>query len=130
GHGTSDEDWYSSLYWYPKEAKDYFTSNGNSIRGYQGEAYSNKLFFDLDSKEDVNKAKEDAKELLHRLQQCGVKIEEQVRVFFSGNKGFHIEVPVNAQFKPEELKILCSNIASGLQSFDDVIYNTSRIIRV
>lgn len=130
GHGTSDEDWYSSLYWYPKEAKDYFTSNGNSIRGYQGKAYSNKLFFDLDSKEDVNKAKEDAKELLHRLQQCGVKIEEQVRVFFSGNKGFHIEVPVNAQFEPEELKTLCSNIASGLQSFDDVIYNTSRIIRI
>lgn len=128
--GGSDRDIYSSLFWFPKEAKNYVDANEGSIKGYHGKAYSNRLFFDLDSKQDVNKAKEDAKELLHRLQQAGIKIEEHVRVFFSGNKGFHIEVPVNATYEPEELKSLCSNIAVGLESFDEVIYNTSRIIRV
>ncbi len=130
GKDKNDTDWYSSLYWYPKEAKEYFTSNGNSIAGYEGKAISNKLFFDLDSKQDVNKAKEDAKELLHRLQTAGLKVEDHVRVYFSGNKGFHIEVPVAKDFTPDELKALCSNIAAGLDSFDDVIYNTSRTIRI
>jgi KaiC/GvpD/RAD55 family RecA-like ATPase len=125
-----DRDMYSSLFWFPKEAKEYVDANDGSIKGYQGKAYSNRLFFDLDSKQDVNKAKEDAKELLYRLQQSGVKVEEHVKVYFSGNKGFHVEVPVNATYEPEELKILCTNIAAGLESFDDVIYNTSRIIRL
>lgn len=128
--GGADRDMYASLFWFPQEAKDYVDANGGSIKGYHGKAYSNRLFFDLDSKLDVNKAKEDAKELLYRLQQVGIKIEEHVRVYFSGNKGFHIEVPVNATYEPEEMKSLCSSIAAGLDSFDDVIYNTSRIIRI
>jgi KaiC/GvpD/RAD55 family RecA-like ATPase len=128
--GGADTDKYSSLYWFPKEAKEYFESNGGSIKGYNGPAFSDRLFFDLDSKKDVNLAKEDAKELLLRLQQLGIKLEEHVRVFFSGNKGFHIEVPINATLTVDEMKNLCSNIAVGLESFDDVIYNTSRIIRI
>jgi len=130
GSAATDEDWYSSLYWYPEEAKTYFSNNGNSIKGYQGKAYSNKLFFDLDSKHDVNKAKEDAKELLHRLQQAGLKVEDHVRVYFSGNKGFHIEVPLTSTVEPEQLKSYCVNIASDLESFDPVVYNPVRTIRI
>ena len=129
GKETLDIDCYRSLYLYTEDAKQYFEQNNLSIAGYKGKVYSNRLFFDLDS-EDVNKAKEDTKELLHRLQQLGVSVENQVRVFFSGRKGFHVEVPTKKNYEPEELKSICSNIAEGLDSFDPVIYNSTRIIRI
>lgn len=127
---ATKDDWYCSLYTFPQEAKEYFETNNNSIAGYKGAAYCDKLFFDLDSKEDVSKAKEDAKELIIRLQKAGLAVENYIRVFFSGNKGFHLEVPLSREFSPEELKHLCSNIAGDLESFDSVIYNVSRTIRI
>jgi KaiC/GvpD/RAD55 family RecA-like ATPase len=125
------DDLYSSLYIFSKDAEEYFKKNNNSIAGYTGKVYADRLFFDLDSKKDVSKAQTDAKELLHRLQKAGVDVSTNARVYFSGNKGFHIEVPlVDKTLEPEELKQICSNIAAGLDSFDDVIYNSSRTIRI
>lgn len=129
--GNKEEtDMYSSLFWFPKEAKDYVDSNDGSIRGYNGPAYSNRLFFDLDSKEDINIAKKDAVNLLIRLGEVGVSLEKEIKIYFSGNKGFHVEVPIEATLTVEEMKNLCCGIATDLESFDDVIYNTSRIIRI
>lgn len=127
---ATKDDWYCSLYTFPEEAKQYFETNSNSIAGYKGKAYCDKLFFDLDSKEDVNRAKEDAKELIVRLQKAGCPVESQVRVFFSGNKGFHLEVPLSKELEPEELKSICTNIAGDLESFDSVVYNPIRTIRI
>jgi replicative DNA helicase len=129
GKDAEDLDCYRSLFYYTQEGKDYFDSNNDSVAGFKGKVYSNTLFFDLDS-EDVNKAKEDTKELLHRLQQLGVSVENEVRVFFSGKKGFHVEVPTEKNYEPEELKTICSNIAEGLESFDPVVYNATRVIRI
>ncbi len=131
GANLNEHDFYSSLYFFPKDAEDYFKANGNSIKGYQGKVYADRLFFDLDSKNDVSKAQNDAKELLYRLELAGLSVGNHARVYFSGNKGFHIEVPLaNKTFEPDELKQVCSNIAAGLESFDDVIYNASRTLRI
>lgn len=127
---ATKDDWYCSLYTFPEEAKQYFEANSNSIAGYKGKAYCDKLFFDLDSKEDVSKAKDDAQELIIRLQKAGLAVEKHIRVFFSGNKGFHLEVPLSRDFEPEELKALCVNIAGDLESFDTVVYNVIRTIRM
>ena len=122
-------DWYTSVYYYSKEAKDYFDNNGQSIKGYTGTALANKLVFDLDSK-NLEEAKQDTITLLTRLQEDGIDIQSSTRIYFSGSKGFHIEVPVSREFTPEELKSVCTNIAGDLQTFDEKVYNTTRLFRL
>ena len=126
----SDKDWYTSLYYYGQDAMQHYKANNNSMKGYKGSAYSNKLLFDFDSENDPFKAKSDAVTLLERLQEEGVKIAESCRVYFSGNKGFHVEVVVNKAFTPEELKPICKNLAADLKTFDTSVYNTTRLVRL
>lgn len=124
-----DTDWYSSLFLYGQDAKDYFDTNDKSIRGYTGKVYANKLFFDFDS-QNLDNSKKDALELIHRLHSAGINPETHAKVYFSGNKGFHVEVPISANLEPEELKSICVNLAENIDTFDSQIYNTNRIIRL
>ncbi len=131
GNPSQDgKDWYISLYTFPKDAFDYFIANNKSVSGYNGPAFANRLFFDFDSKEDVSLSQTDAQEVIIRLQNAGIVPEQHVKVYFSGNKGFHIEVPLATEIPSEDMKNICKNICSGLKTFDPVIYNTTRIIRV
>lgn len=127
----SDNDWYTSLFRYTEDAAKYFSEKG-SIGGYTGPAHCRKLFFDFDSEGDIETAKTDAAKLLGRFQKkYNVdNIVDHCRVYFSGNKGFHVEVLTNKNFSPKELKEVCSAIAEGLESFDSQIYNTTRLIRL
>jgi DNA replication protein DnaC len=124
-----DADWYTSVYSYEKEVKEYFGNNGNSIKGFKGKAFSSRLLFDLDSS-NVVEARDDAIELLHRLNRDLPQVQDYTKIFFSGGKGFHVEVFLDKEFTPEELKTVCSNIATGLKTFDKKIYNTTRLIRL
>lgn len=125
-------DWYRSLFTFGPEAKDHF-SKGGSIAGYNGPAYTNNLVFDLDSA-DLENARKDVVKLLSRLAvEVGLGkegIAHHVRVYFSGNKGFHVFVKTERQFNPEELKDYCKTIANDLSSFDPKIYNTTRCFRI
>jgi replicative DNA helicase/DNA primase catalytic subunit len=130
--GRSNSDWYTSLFYFEKEAKEYFEKNNKSIKGYDGPAYTTKLIFDFDSKEDVEMAKQDAIRLLEELQTQGINVVESTRVFFSGNKGFHVELYTTKKFTPEECKNISLYIkrALNLQTLDTVIYNTTRLYRI
>jgi KaiC/GvpD/RAD55 family RecA-like ATPase len=123
------KDWYVSLFYFDEEAKKHFDKKNGSISGYQGKAFCDKLVFDLDSS-DLSLVQKEAQELLQRLQNEGVDILNSTRIFFSGNKGFHIEVPISQSFEPKQLKTICTNIADGLTTFDPKIYNTTRIFRL
>lgn len=128
----SNTDWYSSLFTFGDEVKEHFNAGG-SIAGYDGSAYTNNLVFDLDN-EDLDKAREDVDNLLKILStKVGLGkegIRNHVRVYFSGNKGFHVFVKTAKQYSSEELKEYCSVIAGELDSFDPVIYNKTRCFRV
>lgn len=124
-----DKDWYTSLYYFPEDIKRHFEANKGSIAGYNGVAHSSKLFFDLDNK-NLEQAKKDAITLTSRLGAEGIDVYEHAALYFSGNKGFHIEVPIAKEFTPEQLKTICTNLASDLESFDAVIYNATRLIRL
>ena len=124
-----NSDWYTSVYSYDKEVRDYFNKNNSSIKGFKGKAYSSKLLFDFDSI-NVVEARDDAIELLHRLNKDITPVQDYSKVYFSGGKGFHVEVFLDKEFSPEELKALCTNMASGLKTFDKKIYNTTRLIRL
>lgn len=126
-------DWYSSLFTFGPEAKEHFDNKGGSLAGYNGPAYTNNLVFDLDSA-SLDDARKDVVKLLSRLAvDIGLGREgvaQHVRVYFSGNKGFHVFVKTERQFNPEELKDYCKVIAGDLGSFDPKIYNTTRCFRI
>jgi len=126
-------DWYTSLYVLGKEAKVLFDET-QSIKGYQGPAYTNNLVFDIDCKADLEQARKDTVALLTRLsKEVGLGkdgISKHVRVYFSGSKGFHVFVKTSKQFTPEELKDCCTAIAGDISSFDTVVYNRTRLFRL
>jgi hypothetical protein len=127
------KDYYQSLYVLGQEAKTFFDTN-HSIAGYIGPAYSTELVFDLDDKNDLEQVRKDAIILLTRLsKEVGLGssgIQKHCRVAFSGSKGLHIFVKTSKRFSPEELKNTCSAIAEGIPSFDPVIYNRTRLLRI
>lgn len=125
-------DWYTSLFHFPAELNELYAKTG-SVAGYKGPAFSKSLVWDFDSKEDLNFAKNDVRELLKRLAKevgGGKELLNHVNVFFSGNKGFHVFLKTSRDFTPEEMKHACSSLAEGLSTFDSVIYNSTRAFRI
>lgn len=127
-----ESDWYSSLFTFPQEAKEYFEKNNHSINGYNGKATTSKLIFDFDSKVDLEVARQDAIKLLVEFQKQGVDPKSSVRAYFSGSKGFHIELYTNNTFTPQECKELGAIFKKvfDLKTLDTVIYNTTRLYRI
>lgn len=129
---SPDTDWYSSLFTFPKEAKEYFEKNDHSIKGYNGRATTSKLVFDFDSKVDLEIARQDAVTLLTEFQKQNIDIPKSVRTYFSSSKGFHVELYTTKSFTPDECKELSTNIKRVLKlnTLDTVIYNTTRLYRI
>jgi hypothetical protein len=112
-------------------------------RSEAGEKVWMPLFFDLDA-EDPARALEDAKKVaFYFFSVLGIH-ESNVRIFFSGKKGFHIIVnPEVFDIRPEKdlhLKIrkACMQIAEGLGiadakaggTFDHTVYSARRVLRI
>jgi KaiC/GvpD/RAD55 family RecA-like ATPase len=88
------------------------------------------LVWDLDSKDNISVAQDDAKTLLKRLDMHGIK-ESSIQVYFSGNKGFTIQVDLEDNITPAELKTACIDFfGKDLKTLDRSIYNASRILRI
>lgn len=124
-------DWYVSAYTYGQEALEYFEKN-KSIKGFQGEAWTDHLHWDFDSKEDFDLARTGVLNLLKKLDE--LQMADGVEVFFSGNKGFHVLLHTEQKFSPKDTKRICHNIAidAGVDTkvFDTTVYNTTRIFRL
>jgi len=99
-------------------------------RGISGftDVVTKKIVFDFDSK-DINNSKQDAIEIVNRLTTNGFK-EDDLGIFFSGGKGFHVEVETDTLLTPQQTKSIATNLAKDLKTFDSVVYNASRVFRV
>ena len=116
---------YSSVYRY---RPDY------TPKGYKGPVWACGLHFDLDGAT----AQPDTRELLERLciDATGLYVDD-LHIYFSGNKGFHIyalsteiqELEPSAAV-PQRIKAICKKLAGDLPSFDVAVYDSSRIFRV
>jgi hypothetical protein len=121
---------FHSVFMHNNELLEYKNIN-NTIRGYIGNVYCEYLYWDMDN-ESIERAKEDSIELIERL-----KIySDNIRIYFSGNKGFHIivyypelEKYIERKNFNELIKNICEGIAKDLVSFDNKIYDKTRIIR-
>lgn len=124
-----NKDYYTSAFLYNDEQYNTFKKTG-TVAGIT-DTVTNKLYWDFDSADNLNKAKEDAHTLCARLVKVYGLQATNVALFFSGKKGFQVEVNFkNQMFTPNEVKNICLSIGEGLSTLDRQIYNANRILRL
>jgi len=137
----SNTDHYTSLFYYDDEHKkkaeetiekvkgDKVVKRLRGVAGFK-DVKTDRLVFDFDSEENVEKARKDTVELCKRLQSNGFELDKDVIIAFSGNKGFSVETLLEDEYTPNQIKKIASSLALNLESFDSKIYNASRVFRV
>ena len=121
------KDWYRSLYKYNEEQKKIIEETG-TVSGIK-DTLTDLLFFDFDSKNDIEKAREDALTAANRLIEAGFP-EDSIGCYFTGSKGFSLELQLDELLTVEQFKAVINNIAGDLTSFDHVVSDPNRIVRI
>lgn len=123
---TSEKDYYYSLYNYTEEHVKKFAST-RSLAGVR-DVTTNKLWWDFDNKENPDKARLDALEVVSRLEQKGVPSAD-IEIYFSGGKGYHVLVTTESIHTRPQVEQYCIDMANGLDSFDTTMYDENQILR-
>ena len=84
-YGKEVIDGYHSVFLQTEEFKKHLEENVD-IANYDGPVFSDCLYWDLDN-EGLELARQDTLELVDRLMMYD---KTRIRIFFSGNKGFHV----------------------------------------
>jgi len=84
---------YLSAFWYGEDFKEYLAETG-STRGFSGPCWTPYLWLDIDHPDLPERALADARRLaMTVLGRYRTLDEEDLLVFFSGNKGYHLGLP-------------------------------------
>jgi hypothetical protein len=124
---TKSSDWYRSLYKYNENQKKQIEETG-TVSGIR-DTLTNTLYFDFDSKDDIELARQDALETANRLLTRGFE-EDQISCYFTGNKGFSLELELDENITPDKFKSIVFEIAGDLKTFDTVVNDPNRIVRI
>lgn len=124
---NENEDFYVSIYKYNKEHKNQAELTG-SVAGIK-DVTTDVLVWDFDSV-DVEKARLDTVALAHRLVDKYKVSPDQIRCYWSGNKGYHLILPLGKDVSPEQFKQATSLLAEGLETFDTTVSDPQRILRL
>lgn len=122
-----DTDYYVSLYKYTDEHKKILEETG-SLAGIRNTT-TNTLYFDFDSKADLELAQKDAIEVANRLITRGMD-EDNIGCYFTGGKGFSVEVEIDSYITPDKFKAIVGDVAGDLSTFDHVVADPNRIVRI
>ena len=113
---------------FPEDLKVYAAANPSpttgkppSVSKYPGPAYATFVPLDFDDEEDPAHALEDARRLLTHLEDYHEIDANAVRIYFSGCKGFSMEIPSTlfGGFEPspdiaKRLRVLVERLSDGL----------------
>lgn len=124
---SNEVDYYTSIFRYNQSHYDYWKKN-NTVSGIK-DVVTSKILFDFDNAKDPEAARQDAITLVSRLLAKGIK-PDNIQVAFSGSKGFSVEVDSTSRFSQEEFKNITFALAEDLKSFDRVVNDSNRIVRV
>ena len=123
-----EKDYYASAYLYTDEQAEEFKKTG-TVRGIK-DVVTNRIWFDFDTSEDPTFAQIDAREAIRRLEKYGIN-KNNIEIYFSGNKGFHLVVTLNRYITPDQVYNICvKKFGKDLASLDSAVYDPSRIFRV
>lgn len=120
-----DADYYESIYIYTDEHKKQLEQT-KSLAGIRG-IKIDRIVLDFDDKENPEAAQKDAKTAYMRL--CRDFSPESIRIFFSGGKGFHLEVHLDEVMSREQFENLIYHYAGDLTTFDEKVKDEQRLFR-
>lgn len=131
-----DYECYMTLFPFDKNILNY-VERYKTVKGYRGACYVfPALFIDIDNEDNVEEAHASALELITRLIDDYQVNQNDLMVYFSGRKGFHIGIPswMIGISEPEvgiaeRCKIFVKELTKGIANIDDGIYNDNRIFR-
>lgn len=126
-------DCYRTVYRYPDEFKQHFDRLG-TVAGYKGSCYADFMPLDIDA-EDLTHAHEAAREVLERLMATYDIDLANLRIYFSGAKGFHIMIPAPlfGGYASPKLPIAFKKMAAVMLrdiEYDSSIYDVVRLFRL
>jgi hypothetical protein len=90
--GKAQKNSFITVFRFPDEYRDHAKATG-SVKGYAGTCYADYLPFDIDRQGNLHQALLAARALFFVLTDRYDVRPEQLRIYFSGAKGFHILVP-------------------------------------
>lgn len=126
--GTNlDKDHYVSIFKYNDDHYKHWVET-KSVSGLSG-VVTNRLYFDFDSKLNIEMARQDALELIKRLAANNLD-PNKIEIAFTGHKGFSVEVLTDVSMTQEEFKNITFGLASDLSTFDKVVNDSQRITRI
>ncbi len=94
-----DREAYLSAFRFGEDFRQQLESTG-STKGFTGVCWSPWVWWDIDREDDLEAATTDARRLVVAVTERYSVVEEDVLVFYSGSKGFHIGLPT-AVWQPE-----------------------------
>lgn len=122
-----DSDYYVSTYYYNEAHFNKFKTT-RSVKGIT-DVTTDRFYLDFDST-NPDLARIDAIEAINRLKGYGIK-ENNIEIFYSGSKGYHVVVQLNKLLDPQSIKaIAVSKFGKDLKTFDSSLYDANQIIRV
>jgi hypothetical protein len=130
-------DCYRSMLQFPEAFRAYVEYNNGSVEGYEGAALATCFAADFDSEDNLERSQDDARRTVRRWEAVYGLSPEALRYYFSGNKGFHVEIPAELFGGLEPSKDTAARLKamgrlmlgeSGTADLD--IYNTSRLWRL
>lgn len=133
----SSQERYISLFPFDKSIIDWVKVHG-SVAGYKGIHYAPYFFFDIDSP-NLTKSYEATKELINKLYEQYVIPIEDIQIYFSGAKGFHVGLHEKlfggikpSKDVPEKCRKFAELIKDSfeIEEIDTSIYESNRIFRI
>lgn len=122
-----DQDAYLSIFSYSTEQKNKIDKLG-SVSGIS-DVVTNTLIWDFDSVDPEN-ARKDVIKLAEKLVAEYNVEPDSIQCFWSGNKGFHVVVPIVQTITPEQFKKATTELAKDLETFDPVVSDPARVLRL
>jgi hypothetical protein len=123
----SNKDYYVSLFQYSQDQKQ-IADTRKSVAGIR-DVSTNKLYWDFDSKDNLETARQDALKLITRLIDNGVD-PDNIHTSFTGFKGFSVEIKLATRISNPQFKAAVVRLAGDLSSFDHSVMDPARIVRV
>lgn len=121
-----NRDWYRSLFQYNETHKKLIEEK-KSFKGIE-DTTTDQLVFDIDST-DLEEAQEQTTNLISRLIDDGFDLDA-MQVFFTGKKGFSIEIPITERITPTQFKAIIKTLSLDFSCLDTKITDPVRIVRV
>jgi hypothetical protein len=125
-----DREAYLSAFQFPADFRDYLTSNGTP-KGYVGPCWSGWLWFDLDA-DELAEALDGVRRLVgFALDRYRSLDDDDLLLFFSGSKGFHLGLPQTAEQSPStEFHRVARRLAEQLGERAGVLIDTGVYDRI